>query len=139
LLLSVHLSVRNGNLWLGAICSLEIFGHTLHAQSQVPSLPDTAPALQQHPLGELIKTQPGEADEYKIRGGDEIGVSVIGRSELSEPHIVGLDGRITMSTAGAVLVGGRTRGEACPSDHRLKASAIPGRHLSKPHTSDRYL
>ena len=111
MVLTVYLSVRNRNLWLGAILSLEIFCHALHAQNQASSPLDSAPALQQHPLAELIRTQPGEADEYKLGAGDEISVSVIGRPELSGPHIVGLDGRITMPTAGAVLVGGRTRDE----------------------------
>jgi polysaccharide export outer membrane protein len=86
---------------------------TASATAQAPSgSSPAASGLQQHPIEALRASQPPDADEYELGSGDEISVSVIGRPELSGPHIVGPDGRITMPMAGPVDIGGLSRDAA---------------------------
>ncbi len=68
--------------------------------------------LQEHPIEELRRTQPTDAEEYDLGPGDEIKLSVLGRPELSGTHVLGPDGRITLPIAGSVAVGGLSRDAA---------------------------
>ena len=79
------------------------------AGAQAPHTSSNTPALQTQPLVTLANTQPSEGDGYELGPGDQVDVAVVGRPELSGPHTVGPDGRITMPIAGSVLIGGSTR------------------------------
>ena len=67
--------------------------------------------LQRHPL-DFEASQPGADDEYLLGGGDDIVVTVSGRPELSGPHLIGPDGRITMPVIGTVNIGEKSRDNA---------------------------
>ena len=67
--------------------------------------------LQRHPL-DFESSQPTEHEEYLLGGGDDVIVSVAGRPELSGPHVVGPDGRITMPVIGTVDIGEKSRDDA---------------------------
>jgi polysaccharide export outer membrane protein len=49
---------------------------------------------------------------YRLGAGDEIALSIAGRSEISGQHLVGPDGIITVPYAGPIEIGGATRDEA---------------------------
>ncbi|MBK1699970.1 SLBB domain-containing protein [Thiococcus pfennigii] len=55
--------------------------------------------------------QAGEA-VYRLGAGDEIGIDVAARPEISGRHLIGPDGQITLPIAGGVEIGGLTREEA---------------------------
>jgi len=88
----------------------------LVAFSLVPSVGHTQeapkPELKQNPLAVLRAFEPPADQEYELGRGDEISVEVIGRPELTSKHVIGPDGRITLSVAGSVLLADKTRGEA---------------------------
>ena len=50
--------------------------------------------------------------EYVLNAGDEISVQVWDRPELSGPHVIGPDGKITLPVVGFLKLGGLTRDEA---------------------------
>ena len=59
----------------------------------------------------LREFEPEVETDYHLGEGDEIELSVWGRSELSGKHMVGPDGKITLPYAGAMKVAGFTRDE----------------------------
>ncbi|WP_263374298.1 polysaccharide biosynthesis/export family protein [Granulicella aggregans] len=67
--------------------------------------------LQRHPL-DFEASQPRADEEYLLGGGDDVLVSVAGRPELSGPHVIGPDGRITMPLVGTVNIGEKSRDDA---------------------------
>ncbi len=67
--------------------------------------------LQRHPL-DFEASQPSADEEYLLGGGDDIIVTVSGRPELSGPHVIGPDGRITMPVIGTVNIGEKSRDDA---------------------------
>ncbi len=60
----------------------------------------------------LAKFDAGDEKEYVLGEGDELTVEVWDHQELSGKHIVGPDGKVTLSQAGAILVAGLSREEA---------------------------
>ena len=99
---------------LFAISSFQAF-----SQAQPNAQSDSAPTgttpqdsgLQRHPL-DFEASQPRADEEYLLGGGDDIIVSVSGRPELSGPHVIGPDGRITMPVVGTVNIGEKSRDDA---------------------------
>lgn len=102
-------SCRVRTLAMAAFCLLLT---TCAMGQQLPANAPAVPALQQHPMDALRRSQPADADEYELGSGDDITVTVIGRPELSGAHIVGPDGRITMPMAGSVEVADLSRDAA---------------------------
>ena len=90
-------------------CCLALSGLLLLHLSAPAQSGQQNPTLQQHPIEELRRTQPTDADEYALGPGDEIKFTVLGRPELSGTHILGPDGRITLPIAGSIAVGGLSR------------------------------
>jgi len=60
----------------------------------------------------LARFEAGDEKEYALGEGDELSVEVWDHQELSGKHVVGPDGRITLSQAGSVPVAGLSREEA---------------------------
>jgi polysaccharide export outer membrane protein len=96
----------------------------LPAQSSAPAMADSGgktdvtkgstpqdSGLQRHPL-DFDSSQPDAHEEYLLGGGDDVIVSVAGRPELSGPHVIGPDGRITMPVIGTVDIGDKSRDDA---------------------------
>lgn len=90
----------------------------LSSHAQTATQPEAAPAttpqesgLQRHPL-DFESSQPDPHEEYLLGGGDDVIVSVSGRPELSGPHVIGPDGRITMPVIGTVDIGEKSRDDA---------------------------
>lgn len=84
------------------------------AQAQTGASLTTTPAdsgLQRRPL-DFESSQPDPNEEYLLGGGDDVIVSVSGRPELSGPHVIGPDGRITMPVIGTVAIGEKSRDAA---------------------------
>ncbi len=50
--------------------------------------------------------------EYELGSGDQVTIDVNGRPELSGKHIIGPDGRVTLSVAGDLELAGETRTQA---------------------------
>jgi len=50
--------------------------------------------------------------DYRLWDGDQIQIDVLGRPELSGPHIVGPDGKITLPVSGVLMLRNLTREEA---------------------------
>jgi polysaccharide export outer membrane protein len=50
--------------------------------------------------------------DYRLWDGDQIQIDVLGRPELSGPHIIGPDGKITLPVSGVTLLRNLTRDEA---------------------------
>lgn len=62
---------------------------------------------------ELIREfEEASSGEYTLGAGDEIELHVPGQADLQGHHVVGPDGRITLSLVGAIKVAGKTREEA---------------------------
>src|SRR5450432_894626 len=78
-----------------------------HAQTSPP-----APELKQNPIALLRAFEPAADQEYQLGRGDEISIEVIGRPELGSKHVIGPDGRITLSIAGPILLADKTREQA---------------------------
>jgi polysaccharide export outer membrane protein len=57
----------------------------------------------------LREFEAASEQEYTIGAGDEIEVQVAGQLDLQGRHVVGPDGRITLSLVGAIQVSGQTR------------------------------
>ncbi|MFM8333495.1 MAG: SLBB domain-containing protein [Candidatus Methylumidiphilus sp.] len=53
--------------------------------------------------------------DYRLWDGDQIQIDVLGRPELSGPHTIGPDGKITLPVAGVLLLRNQTRQEAAAS------------------------
>lgn len=58
---------------------------------------------------QAFKAETDQASEYRLGDGDDLFLEVVGRPELSGPHRVGPDGRITLSVAGPLQVRNLTR------------------------------
>ena len=72
------------------------------AQSSTARAPLTSnPQLKLSPMKTLQSFEPAENEEYALGPGDEISLDFPGRPELSGKKVVGPDGRITLSLAGA--------------------------------------
>ncbi len=99
---------------------------SLIAQSTVPT---QQPGLQRHPL-DIGDSKPDPNEEYLIGAGDEILVSVAGRPELSGPHVVGPDGRITLPVVGSVVVGEKSRDDAAHSIDEAAGAYYSGKMSS---------
>jgi polysaccharide export outer membrane protein len=81
----------------------------------VPTQPAAQePGLQRHPIS-IEDSQPDPHEQYLLGAGDDIVVTVAGRPELSGPHVVGPDGRITLPVVGTVAVGEKSRDDAARS------------------------
>jgi polysaccharide export outer membrane protein len=69
------------------------------------------PQLKLSPMKTLQNFEPAENEEYALGPGDEISLDFPGRPELSGKKVVGPDGRITLSLAGALNVADKNRNE----------------------------
>ena len=91
-------------------------------QAAAPTQTTTAPAGKAQEPAEPALTvrnekaaaisEPSANEEYTLGSGDQITLNFPGRTELSGPHTIGPDGRITLPLAGPVKVAGLTRTEA---------------------------
>lgn len=69
------------------------------------------PQLKISPMKALQNFEPPVDEEYTVGPGDELGLDFPARPELNSKKVVGPDGRITLSPAGAVDVANKTRNE----------------------------
>jgi polysaccharide export outer membrane protein len=82
------------------------------AQASTADEPATSnPQLKLSPMKTLQNFEPAENEEYALGPGDEISLDFPGRPELSGKKVVGPDGRITLSLAGALNVADKNRNE----------------------------
>ena len=82
------------------------------AQASTADEPATSnPQLKVSPMKTLQNFEPAENEEYALGPGDEISLDFPGRPELSGKKVVGPDGRITLSLAGALNVADKNRNE----------------------------
>jgi len=82
------------------------------AQASTAGDPATGnPQLKLSPMKILQNFEPAENEEYALGPGDEISLDFPGRPELSGKKVVGPDGRITLSLAGALNVADKNRNE----------------------------
>jgi polysaccharide export outer membrane protein len=82
------------------------------AQASTADDPATSnPQLKLSPMKTLQNFEPAENEEYALGPGDEISLDFPGRPELSGKKVVGPDGRITLSLAGALNVADKNRNE----------------------------
>lgn len=102
-------SVSLGLLFAETSCPAQT-GDPTPASSSTSSSPADS-GLQRHPL-DFESSQPDPHEEYLLGGGDDVIVSVAGRPELSGPHVIGPDGRITMPLIGTVNIGEKSRDDA---------------------------
>jgi polysaccharide export outer membrane protein len=119
-------------LGLGLVFSLSVAPTQADAQTSErtpePGTATSAPqdsGLQRHPL-DLESSQPDPNEEYMLGGGDDVVVSVAGRPELSGPHVIGPDGRITMPVIGTVNIGEKTRDDASKAINAALATYYTG-------------
>lgn len=56
-----------------------------------------------------FRAETDDAADYRLGDGDEVFLEVVGRDELSGPHRIGPDGRITLSVAGPIMLRNLTR------------------------------
>ena len=62
---------------------------------------------------EVVRAFKAEVEtDYRVWDGDQIQVDVLGRPELSGPHTIGPDGKITLPVAGVLSVRNLTRQDA---------------------------
>jgi polysaccharide export outer membrane protein len=80
------------------------------ATSEGPGSGD--PELKLSPLKALQRFEPQPTEEYSLGPGDQISLDFPGHPELNEKKVVGPDGRITLTLAGAISIGDKTRNEA---------------------------
>ena len=71
----------------------------------------SSPQLKISPMKTLQNFEPAENEEYALGPGDEISLDFPGHPELSGKKVVGPDGRITLSLAGAISVADKNRTE----------------------------
>jgi polysaccharide export outer membrane protein len=92
---------------------LTVNGNMVLAQTSTSGdAPASNPQLKLSPMKTLQSFEPAENEEYALGPGDEISLDFPGHPELTGKKIVGPDGRITLSLAGAVNVGDKNRTEA---------------------------
>jgi polysaccharide biosynthesis/export protein len=92
---------------------LAVNGTMVRAQtSAAGDAASSNPQLKLSPLKTLQSFEPAENEEYALGPGDEVSLDFPGHPELSGKKVVGPDGRITLSLAGAVNVGDKNRNEA---------------------------
>ncbi len=95
---------------------LAVNGTTVLAQTSTSG--DAAasnPQLKISPMKTLQSFEPAENEEYALGPGDEISLDFPGHPELSGKKVVGPDGRITLSLAGAISVADKNRTEVAKS------------------------
>jgi polysaccharide biosynthesis/export protein len=80
------------------------------AASQPPQAQQ--PTLKMNPIAALKAFEPAADQPYELGRGDEISVEVMGRPELTGPHVIGPDGDITLPIVGSVQVADNTREQA---------------------------
>ena len=90
-----------------ALLSLPVQASAQETAANVP--PVNTPQLKLSPLKQLQNFEPPADEEYEIGPGDEINIDVAGYPELTGKRVVGPDGRITLPTAGSILVANQTR------------------------------
>jgi polysaccharide export outer membrane protein len=91
---------------------LAVNGTMVRAQTSAAGDAATSnPQLKLSPMKTLQSFEPAENEEYALGPGDEISLDFPGHPELSGKKVVGPDGRITLSLAGAVNVGDKNRNE----------------------------
>jgi polysaccharide biosynthesis/export protein len=109
----------NYGYWARAILALPfllLLPASLLAQTLSPSLPGGFRAPEKSKTftsAELLaRFEAGEEKEYALGEGDELTLEVWDHQELSGKHIVGPDGKITLSQTGSLLIAGLSREEA---------------------------
>ena len=90
------------------VCGL-LAGIPAMAQQNAADLNFKDPAIQTRSVQALREIMGTSNDEYTIGDGDELDVQVVGRPELSGPHLVGPDGKITLPLRGSFEVKNLTR------------------------------
>jgi polysaccharide biosynthesis/export protein len=92
---------------------LAVNGTMVRAQTSTTGDAATSnPQLKLSPMKTLQSFEPAENEEYVLGPGDEVSLDFPGHPELSGKKVVGPDGRITLSLAGAVNVGDKNRNDA---------------------------
>jgi polysaccharide export outer membrane protein len=88
----------------------DVYGQDPVVQPTVPSGPMVE--LKKNPIEILKELEPPADAPYELGRGDEITVEVIGRPELTNKHVIGPDGKITLPVAGSVEIANKTREDA---------------------------
>ena len=85
------------------VCGL-LAGVPAVAQQTAADLNFKDPVMQTRSVQNLREIMGGSNEEYTIGDGDELDVQVVSRPELSGPHLVGPDGKITLPLRGSFEV-----------------------------------
>ncbi len=80
------------------------------------AVPSKASKISSPEAIEALRTD--AATDYRLGDGDQINIEVVGRPELSGPHVLGPDGQITLPVAGSLRLRGLTRMEAADAVKR---------------------